>query len=195
MGDEALPEASSSQSICPLARSPTALVDLAMQLAHVSPRDLLLDLGCGDGRVLTTAAGGYGARCVGFDVDPCCIRTARRAVEEANLTHRVQVLRYDLVACGDHPSFQEATVLYLYLIPKAVQRLQPLLESAVKAGKRVLIYCTSGTRDMPGNRIGNMQPAAEAMLGMLRMYCSSETYAHLKTVTPSADECSLSEMD
>ena len=70
----------------------------------------------------------------------------------------------------DHPLFGAATVVYVYLVPKLVKRLEPLLTRAVKNGKRVLIFCTTGGSSEPGNAIGGLAPTRILMRGMLRLY-------------------------
>ena len=62
------------RSVCPLVRTPTELLDAALQLAGVTATDVLADLGCGDGRMLLRTAQ-RGARAIGFDVR--CSRSLR----------------------------------------------------------------------------------------------------------------------
>merc|ERR1712046_333883 len=102
---------------------------------------------------------------------------ARKAVLRAGLSNRVEVVERDIMSLHGDPRFEEATVVYAYLLPDVIKRLEALLRDAVEAGKRVLIYCTTGhwDRASAGNLIGSMEPMAEAMMGMLRMYCTMDT--------------------
>ena len=155
------------RSCCPLVRSPSRVIDTALALAQVSPSDVLLDLGCGDGRMLVRCAESLGARAVGVDVNPYCIERSRAAAKRACVSHLVTVINHDLLTMDSHPCFADVSVVYVYLVPKAIDALQPLLRQAVKAGKRVCIYCTSGCNGVQG-----VAPVTEAMRGMLRLYSS-----------------------
>lgn len=61
-------------------------------------------------------------------------------------------------------------MLYLYLMPKPIAALEPLLRNAVDEGKRVAVYCTSGCSRSPGNCIGDLVPSQQALMGMLRVF-------------------------
>ena len=148
-----------------------------MTIAQVGPSDVLLDLGCGDGRVLVAAASA-GARAFGFDVRRNCLAKSVNAAELAGLSHLIEVCEHDLMRLAEHHAYHQATVLYAYLIPSIIGQLEPLFRRAVSEGKRVLIYCTSGcephgvptSSKTPGNAVGDLVPAERAMLGMLRLY-------------------------
>ena len=173
-GDDAAPIEGvqrDGRSICPLVRTPTEVLDAALQLADVGPSDVVADLGCGDGRMLLRVAR-LGAHAVGFEVNEWCIRRSRRAAERARVGALVEVVDADLLQLDRHPRFTASTVVYVYLMPKVLrrERLQALLRTAVAAGKRVVIYCTSGASREPGNVLDGVEPAARAMGGVLRLY-------------------------
>lgn len=173
-------------SVCPLVRSPDTLVDLALKMARVSSQDLLVDLGCGEGQVLTRAAATCGARCVGFEIDPTNIARSRAAARKANVSDKVQVVEFDLMKAAEHPVFGAASVVYAYLIPNVIKHLEPMLRAAVENGKRVLLYCTTGFWAAPGNLIGDLPPMGEDMMGMLRLYCTASTYRRYQLDTLAA---------
>ena len=156
------------RSCCPLVRSQAELIDAAVALASIGSSDSFLDLGCGDGRVLVRVAQLTGAAGVmGVDVNPYCIQTSRRHAATAGLGDRVRVEEASFLELSPaHPLIQAATVIYVYLIPKVVRRLEPLLRAAVlEHGKRVLIFCTHG-----GNRIGDLAPRRVCMGGCLALF-------------------------
>ena len=62
--------------------TPQRVVDKMLELARVTKDDLVYDLGCGDGRIVVTAAKRYGARAVGFDIDPARVKEARPNVQK-----------------------------------------------------------------------------------------------------------------
>lgn len=73
--------------------------------------------------------------------------------------------------------------LRLSVMPHMTLKLEPLLRRAVCAGKRVLLYCSTGARVRrpgapdAGNQIGDLAPAVTEMMGELRLYCNDEVLA------------------
>ena len=156
-------------AICPLVCAPKTALALALQLARVGPSDVLLDLGCGDGRLLVMAAR-LGATAIGVDVNPHCLKLSRARAKASGLADRIEVYKHDLTKIMEHPRYQATTVIYAYLMPKPIAALEPMLRAAVHAGKRVAIFCTSGLTAKPGNCIGDLVPSAEGCLGMVRVF-------------------------
>ena len=66
------------------------------KLAQVTDKDVVYDLGCGDGRIPITAAQKYGARGVGIDIDPKRIEEANENAKAAGVTDKVKFLNQDL---------------------------------------------------------------------------------------------------
>ena len=161
--------------ICPLVRAPRSVLRKGLRLARVGCDDVVLDLGCGDGRVLVEAAK-LGACAIGIDVNPWCLKRARAAAAKAidsagsPLSERIEVLEHDLADLPSLPRYPDATVVYVYLYPKAISKVMLTLQQAVDDGKRVVIYCTSGCSASPGNLISGRAQTAEGHLGMLRLY-------------------------
>ena len=67
----------------PYVQTPPNVVRAMLQMAHVGPGDVVVDLGCGDGRIIVTAAKEFGARGVGYDIDPQRIAEARQRAARA----------------------------------------------------------------------------------------------------------------
>jgi hypothetical protein len=118
-----------------------------------------------------------GAKAIGVDVNPHCLKLSRARAAASRLAARIDVYEYDLTKIADHPRFAEATVLYAYLMPQPIAALQPMLRGAVRAGKRVAIYCTSGLSKTPGNGIGDLTPSAEGYMGLVRVFGGETTTA------------------
>jgi ribosomal protein L11 methylase PrmA len=72
------------------------VVERMLELARVGRDDVVYDLGCGDGRIVVTAARTYGCRAVGFDIDRECVRLAREKAREQGVGHLVRIEREDL---------------------------------------------------------------------------------------------------
>jgi SAM-dependent methyltransferase len=120
----------------PYVSTPVPVVDAMLRLAAVRPGDLVYDLGCGDGRIVITAARDFGARGVGIDIDP-------RRIEEANALARMNGVQASVrFAVQDlfKTDFSEATVLALYLYPELNAKLLPKLRADLKPGTRVVSH-------------------------------------------------------
>ena len=115
--------------------TPHRIVDKMLQVAKLKSTDVLYDLGCGDGRILVAAAKKYGARAVGFDIDPARIAEARENVARAGVESLVTIERADVVTVDLTP----ATVVTMYLSPRVIARLVPHLEK-LAPGTRVVSH-------------------------------------------------------
>jgi SAM-dependent methyltransferase len=115
--------------------TPQPIVDKMLELARVKKDDLVYDLGCGDGRIVVTAAKRYGARAIGFDIDPVRVAEAKKNVEKNKVGHLVTIEQKDIFTLDLTP----ASVVTLYLLPKLNDRLLPQLE-ALKPGSRVVSH-------------------------------------------------------
>src|SRR5262245_8099675 len=80
----------------PFVPTPQEVVDEMLKLADVKKNDVVYDLGCGDGRIVVTAAKKYGARGVGFDIDPERIKESNENVKKNKVEELVQIKREDI---------------------------------------------------------------------------------------------------
>jgi len=133
------------------------VVDEMLQLANVTPDDIVYDLGCGDGRIVIAAAREYGARGVGIDIDPARVAESRENVEQAGVADKVTIRHEDLFEAD----ISEATVVMLYLWPSVNLKLRPKLLAELKPGTRVV----SHSHDM-----GDWEPDEEIRVGRSRIY-------------------------
>jgi SAM-dependent methyltransferase len=115
--------------------TPRNVVDKMLQAAAVKKTDVVYDLGCGDGRILVTAAKRFGARGFGFDVDPARIAEATANVKKEKVEHLVSIEQKDIFEVDLSP----ATVVTLYLLPELNVRLVPQLQK-LKDGARVVSH-------------------------------------------------------
>lgn len=107
-----------------------------LRLAGVTKQDVVYDLGCGDGRLVITAAKQYGARGVGIDIDPERIKESVANARKENVTRLVQFRNEDLFEAD----IREATVVTLYLWPWINLKLRPKLWNDLKPGTRVVSH-------------------------------------------------------
>ena len=120
----------------PYVSTPPDVVREMLALARVGPHDVLYDLGCGDGRIVITAATERGARGVGIDLDPARIAQANAGAQRAGVNVRVRFVVQDLF----QTDFSEASVVSLYLFPEMNARLKPKFLAELKPGSRVVSH-------------------------------------------------------
>ena len=115
--------------------TPQEVVDAMLQMANVTAKDVVYDLGSGDGRIPITAAQKYGARAVGIDIDPQRIKEATENLAKANVGDKVKFLNQDLF----QTDLSQATVITLYLLPSLNVKLMPKLKQ-LKPGTRIVSH-------------------------------------------------------
>jgi SAM-dependent methyltransferase len=118
--------------------TPDELMHRLFDAAAISAKDLVYDLGAGDGRVAIAAARRHGARAVGIEYDGRLARHAQRNVERAGLASLVRIIEGDIFKMD----FSAATVLTLYLLEELNQQLRPTI-LAMRPGTRVVSYTFS----------------------------------------------------
>jgi len=128
--------ASTPQLDVPFVPTPPNVVDRMLGLARVDRGDTLYDLGCGDGRIVVTAASKYGARGVGIDLNPERIAEAQANARKAGVEQRVSFRVANLFETDLSP----ATVVSLYLLPEVNLKLRPRLWAQLKPGSRVVSH-------------------------------------------------------
>lgn len=138
--------------LAPFNPSSEQIQEKAMELLGLIETDVLFDLGCGDGRLLVAAAKKYpGLRCVGVEIDPIFATRAKEAIQalpqdlQCRLDMREQdVLQLPMTAseAGSRDDISEltlmddATALYLFILPKGIAKIMPLLEALVETRKK-----------------------------------------------------------
>jgi SAM-dependent methyltransferase len=115
--------------------TPQDVVVRMLALAAISKDDLVYDLGCGDGRVLVTAAKIYGCRCRGFDIDPLRVRDSLQNARQHGVADLVQVEQRDIFTLD----LSEADVVFLYLLPELNVKLIPQLRQ-LRPGTRIISH-------------------------------------------------------
>ena len=116
--------------------TPAEVVAAMLDLAKVTDRDVVYDLGSGDGRVPIAAAKDHGARGVGVEFNPKLVALSRQNAEKAGVSDRVRFVNADLF----ETDLSEATVVTLYLLGSLNQRLLPKLRHDLKPGSRIVSH-------------------------------------------------------
>ena len=130
-----------------------------LDLARVTSGDTVYDLGCGDGRIVISAAKKFGARAraVGIDINPARIEEARANARSAGVDDRVSFEINDLFDAD----IRNATVVALYLLPDANIRLRPRLLRELRPGTRVVSHSFA---------MGDWKPDEEKLVDGVHVY-------------------------
>lgn len=115
---------------------PTSMknVHKMLKLADLKPDELLYDLGCGDGRIIITAARYYGARAVGIELDPLRFLWSQLMITLLGLRERVRIIQGDLF----NIDLSNADVVACYLLPDTNKKLEKKLMDELVPGTRVV---------------------------------------------------------
>ena len=133
------PAPPSANSLAPYVPTPQDVVDRMLSLANVTASDVVYDLGCGDGRIVVTAAKKFGAKGVGVDFDPDRIKESQANAKAAGVEHLVTFKLQDAMTVDVSP----ATVVTLYLLSSSNAKLRPLLTRQLKPGARIVSHAFS----------------------------------------------------
>jgi tRNA A58 N-methylase Trm61 len=108
-----------------------------LEVAKASKEDVLVDLGCGDGRILATAVKDFGVRSAsGYEIREDLFKTASGEVEKLNLTNKIHIYNRDLFQAD----LKDATLITLYLTTYANERLKPKLRAEARPGSRIVSH-------------------------------------------------------
>jgi methyltransferase family protein len=138
--------------------TPQALVDKMLDMAKVTPQDVVMDLGSGDGRTVITAAT-RGARAYGIEYDPDMVELSKRNAATAGVSDRATFEKADLF----ETDLSKATVITLFLLPSINQQLRPKILD-LKPGTRIV----SNTFTM-----GDWQPEEKATIPKCDRWCEA----------------------
>jgi SAM-dependent methyltransferase len=120
----------------PYVQTPANVVEAMLAMAEVGPKDYVVDLGSGDGRIVIAAAKRYQARGLGIDYDETLITESRAKAAREGVLNKVEFRNEDIFLAD----FREATVLTMYLLPEVNLELRPRILSGLRAGTRVVSH-------------------------------------------------------
>jgi SAM-dependent methyltransferase len=124
------------QKLAPYVQTPQDVVERMLEIAQVGPDDVVYDLGCGDGRLVITAARKYGARGVGVDFDLHLVKESQANAKKAGVEALVEFRQQDALTVDVSP----ATVVTLYLLTSSNLLLRPILTKALRPGARIVSH-------------------------------------------------------
>ncbi len=126
-------------SLAPYVPTPQDVVDRMLELAQVTDKDVVYDLGCGDGRIVITAAKKYGAHGVGVDIDPQRVAESEDNARKAGVERLVSFKLQDALTVD----VSKATVVTLYLLSASNMKLRPILTRQLAPGARIVSHAFS----------------------------------------------------
>jgi len=132
----------------PYVPTPQEVVDRMLAMGRVGKNDVLYDLGCGDGRIVVTAAKVHGARGTGIDLNPVRIAEAKENAKKAGVLDRTTFRVGDLF----ETDVSQATVVTLYLLPTINVKLRPRLWKQLKVGTRVVSHAFDMGPEWPAEK-------------------------------------------
>ena len=124
-----------AQDEVPFVVSPEPVTLAMLSIARVGPRDVVLDLGSGDGRIVITAAKRFGARGLGVELSPQLVEQSRDNARRAGVADRAQFRVQDLF----ETDLTQASVITMYLLPEVNLQLRPKL-LALAPGTRIVSH-------------------------------------------------------
>jgi SAM-dependent methyltransferase len=118
----------------PYVPTPQAVVDTMLDMVDLKDGDVVWDLGCGDGRMVITAAKRKNIRGIGVDLDPQRIRESNDNAKKSNVEDKVKFRVADLFKTD----FKDATVLTMYLLETVNRKLRPIILRDLAPGARIV---------------------------------------------------------
>jgi tRNA G37 N-methylase Trm5 len=128
--------------------TPQPVVEAMLAIADVNQRDIVYDMGSGDGRIVITAATKYGARGVGIEIDPALVKKATENAAAVGVSDRVRFVTQDFFTAD----IREATVVTLYLLQSLNERLRPKLTRELNPGTRIVSHVFNMGPEWPAQK-------------------------------------------
>jgi len=117
--------------------TPQPVVDKMLEMAKITDKDIVFDLGCGDGRVVATAAKKYGAKGVGVDIDPDRIKDSMETLKKMGVEKMVDIRQGDALKVSD---LERASVLMLYMLDEFMGKLETIAQQRLPKGARIVSH-------------------------------------------------------
>jgi len=131
--------------------TPQVLVDKMLDMAKVTSKDFVMDLGSGDGRTVITAAK-RGARAMGVEYNPDMVELSKHNAEKEGVAGKASFVKADLF----ETDFSKDTVITMFLLPQINLKLRPKI-LALKPGTRIVSNSFT-MDDWDADEVANLTP-------------------------------------
>ncbi len=108
----------------------------AFRLAKVNKNDTVYELGSGEATALIIAAKDFGAGGVGIEIDPIRFYLSKFTIKRKGLDKKISLKKNSFFK----EDLSQASVVYVYLVPKTLKRLLPKFKKELKKGTRIISY-------------------------------------------------------
>jgi len=106
------------------------------RLANVKKGDLIFELGSGDAQTLITACKKFQARGIGIEIDPLRVAISRLRIKSNGLSKEIKIIRGNFF----DQDLSTADVIFVYLVPKTLDKLLPKFKKELKKGTKIVSY-------------------------------------------------------
>lgn len=108
----------------------------AFKLAKVNKKDIVYELGSGEATALIIAVNDFNAKGVGIEIEPARFYLSKFTIWRKRMSNKINLIRGNIF----EEDLSKATVIYVYLVPKALNRLKPKFKNELKKGTRIVSY-------------------------------------------------------
>jgi predicted RNA methylase len=108
----------------------------AFELANVTKKDVIYELGSGEATALLVAAKKFGTRGVGIEIDPIRFYLSKFSIWRKGYNKKIKIVRGDIFK----EDISGASLVYVYLVPKTLNKLIPKFKSELKEGTKIISY-------------------------------------------------------
>jgi SAM-dependent methyltransferase len=106
------------------------------KLAKINRKDIVYDLGCGDGTALNVAAKEFNAKGVGIEIDPLRYVFSKVRFKISGLNKKVNIIKDNFY----NVNISNATIVFVYLVPRVLEKLKPKFTRELRSGAIIVSY-------------------------------------------------------
>jgi predicted RNA methylase len=130
------PAQQEGEKLAPYYPTPETVVEQMLKLGNLKAGEKMFDLGSGDGRLVIMAAEKFNADATGVELDADLWRQSTERIKRLNLEKRARIIKGDIL----RQDYSSADLITIYLLPSAIDKVRPILESQLKKGARVISH-------------------------------------------------------
>jgi hypothetical protein len=147
--------------IAPFVPAPYSVIQEAFSFADLSSDDVLVDLGCGDGRILVAALNHLPLKlCIGVELDPVLVSHMSESHQQLIEKGELKILCKDMFTIDHSLDLNGSTIIILYLLPRGLELLKPILNAWLSFNPKVrrivtITYSIPEWETVCGRQVGN----------------------------------------